>query len=153
MPKRLIVGFVSSDAVNSSIHRNPFNFQHYNVSNIMITSDSQTQIRPVKTDYKKNLYLQAYLSLFECCGIYFTDTGNAIKREDYPHGYALTGIDLSEDLSASSNHWALPRQGSLRIDLQFATPLPEAVTVLVYAEFDSLIEIDKNRAVSLDYPS
>lgn len=153
MPKRLIIAFAAADANNGNIHKNPFDFKHYNNTSVIISSDSQTQIRPVKSDFQKGHYLQAYLSLFECCGVYFSDTGNGLTHDDYANGYTLMGFDLTEDLSASENHWALPRQGSLRIDLQFAKPLVESVVVIVYGEFDSLIEIDKNRNISLDYSS
>lgn len=153
LPKRVIVGFVSASALNGNYHSNPYSFSHYDHTNVLLTSDSNTHIRPIKSNFSKGLYLQAYLSIFTACGIHFNDQGNGITRDEYPNGHALIGFDLTEDLSASDNHWALPRQGALRLDLQFAKPLPETICVIVYAEFDSLIEIDKDRNVYLDYAS
>lgn len=144
---------VAADAFNGNINKNPYNFKNYGLTSAIISSDHHKSIRPLKTDYEKGLYLDAYLSLFESCGIFFADAGNAITADDYASGYALMGFDLTEDLSASEDHWAIPRQGSLRIDLQFAKPLKESVVAIVYSEFDNLIEIDKLRNVSLDYSS
>lgn len=144
---------MSANAFNGSIHKNPFNFQHYYVTSVIVSSDSHSQVRPIKTDYEKGFFLQAYMSLFESSGIYFEDAGNAITKEDYASGYSLIGYDLTDDLSSSEAHMCIPKQGSLRIDLQFAKPLTESIAVIVYGEFDSLIELDKNRNVSLDYSS
>ncbi len=38
----------------------------------------------------------------------------------------------------------------MRIDVQFAAPLPEAITAIVFAEFDGLIEIDQYRNVKMN---
>lgn len=152
MPKRIIMAMTSASAVHN-IKRNPYNFYHFDHNNVLLTSDSHTHIAPIKSDFSKGLYLQAFSSLFESCGIFFSDTGNDITRKDYPNGFALLGFDLSEDLSASENHLSLPRQGSLRIDIQFAKALAEPISIILFAEFDNIIEIDKDRNIILDYSS
>lgn len=141
MPKRIIMGMVTSKAFNGSITTNPYNFQSFNHSNILLSTDSDTHIQPIKSNFEKGDYLQAYLSLFTASGICFSDNGNAITRKNYPHGNALVAFDLTEDLSASESHLGLPRQGSLRIDLTFAKAIEEAVSIILYAEFDNLIEV------------
>lgn len=153
MPKRIILGLVSAEAFNGCITKNPFHFKHYDITSVTISSDHHKAIRPIKTDFSKGFFLDAYLSLFESIGINFSDAGFWISREEYAAGFTLMGFDLTEDLSASADHWALPRQGALRIDLQFAKALTESVVAVIYSEFDNLIEIDKLRNVSLDYSS
>lgn len=153
MPKRVFVGMVSTKAFNSDITLNPFNFKHYNHTHVALSTDTNTQIRSIKSDFDNNLYLSSYMSLFTSSGIFFSDSGNCITREDYPKGFALLGFDLTEDLSASDNHLGIPRQGSLRLDITFAKPLTEAITLLIYGEFDNIIEIDKDRNVYIDYSS
>lgn len=153
LPKRIFLGFVSAKAFNSNILLNGFNFQHFNHSHVNLTLDSNIQIRAIKSDFDKDFYLNAYLSLFTSSGIHFSDSGNNISRSEYPKGYALLGFDLTEDLSASENHLSLPRQGTLRVDLKFDKPLPEGICVILYSEFDSIIEISKNREIMIDYSS
>ena len=41
--------------------------------------------------------------------------------------------------------------GNIRLKARFAVNLEAAVTCLVYTEYDSMIEINKNRAVSFQY--
>ena len=153
LPKRIFIGFVSLDSANADIHRNPFHFHHYDHNSIIVSSDIHSKILPIKSNFSKNFYLSAYLSLYSASNIFYSDSGFSISRNDYKNGNALCGFDLSEDFSASAAHLSLPRQGSLRIDLQFAKQLPEAVSMIIYAEFDSIIEIDRRRNIICDYSS
>ena len=45
----------------------------------------------------------------------------------------------------------LIKQGHLRLEILFAEPLPATINVVLYAEFDNVIEIDRNRQVLFDY--
>jgi hypothetical protein len=63
-------------------------------------------------------------------------------------------FDLTPDLSANcSTHWNLVKNGSLRVEVGFTRALTETINCIVYAEFDNVIEIDKNRNVIVDYGS
>jgi len=59
--------------------------------------------------------------------------------------------DLTPDLAASEGHSSAPRSGDIRIDLKFGTALPEAITCLLYLEYDNSIRIDLSRKVSTDF--
>ena len=80
------------------------------------------------------------------------DEGNDITREDYPNGYALYAFDLSPDL-AEEGHFNLENQGTVRLELKFGTALANTVTVVAYAEFENVIEIDRNRNIIYDFGS
>ncbi|CRL04903.1 CLUMA_CG017954, isoform A [Clunio marinus] len=120
LPKRVYLAFVNSSAMNGSLKLNPYNFHHYNFTNILLTTDSHTQIRPIQCDFSKGHYLEAYLSLFESSNIFFKDDGIAIERANYSGGYSIVGYDLTTDIGASEFHWSVPRNGSLRLDIKFA---------------------------------
>ena len=90
------------------------------------------------------------MSLFSGTGKLQKDEGNLISREDYSGGYALYAFDLTPDLS-EDDHFNLNRDGSLRVDMKFANPLIATINVIVYAEFENVIEIDRNRNVLFHY--
>ena len=92
------------------------------------------------------------MSLFFGTGIENRDEGNYIASEDYPNGYALYAFDLSPDL-AEEGHFNLAKQGTVRVKLKFETALPITVTVVAYAEFENVIEIDRNRNIVYDFDS
>jgi len=50
----LVVGLVDNRAFNGNLERNPFNFQHYNLSEIALYLDGQQQfaLKPIQPDYE-----------------------------------------------------------------------------------------------------
>ena len=78
------------------------------------------------------------------------DEGIFISRDDYGNGYALYALDLTADLG-EDDHFNLMRQGSVRLDLKFSEELGATVTVVVYAEFENVIEVDRDRNIVFDF--
>ena len=76
--------------------------------------------------------------------------GIYIDREDYANGYALYAFDLTAELG-EDDHFRLLRQGSVRLGLKFAVALPATATVVAYAEFENVIEVDRDRNVIFDF--
>ncbi|KAK3917783.1 hypothetical protein KUF71_007228 [Frankliniella fusca] len=151
-PQRVIIGFVDNHAYNGDYARNPYNFQHFNLNYLQLHVDGQAvPSHPLTPDFSKDLYMECYNTLFTGTGIHWKDEGNGISWSDYPKGNTLFVFDLSPDMSASEPHWNLQRQGTMRLDLRFAAPLPQPINCVVYAEFQNLIEIDKDRNVIVDY--
>ena len=74
-----------------------------------------------------------------------------IDIEDYKSGYCLWGFNFTPDQGADQGHLHPMKSGNLRIELQFTKSLPATVNVIVYAEFDNLIEIYGLREVVTDY--
>ena len=64
------------------------------------------------------------------------------RREDYNNGYALYAIDLTADLG---------EDGNVRIGMKFAQELAAIVTMIVYAEFENVIKVDRDRNVVFDF--
>ena len=116
--------------------------------------DGNTQpVKPLKPNFANRQYIQAYMSLFYGTGKENRDEGNDIAREDYPNGYyALYAFNLSPDL-AEEGHFILAKQGTVRVELKFGTALPNTVTIVAYAEFENVIEIDRNRNIIYDFGS
>ena len=83
-------------------------------------------------------------------GRLFHDEGLFINRTEFANGYALYAFDLSPDLTDDQKFDQL-RTGSVRLQLRFANSLPVPVTLIVYAEYQNMIEIDKNRNIIYDF--
>ena len=90
------------------------------------------------------------MSLYSGTGKQNKDEGNQIDRSDYANGYALYAFDLIPDL-AEEGYFNLAREGSVRVDMTFRVALPNTINVIAYAEFENVIEIDRNRNVIFDY--
>ena len=92
------------------------------------------------------------MSLFSGTGKENRDEGNDIARRDYHSGYALCAFDLSLDL-AEEGHFNLAKQGNVRVELKFEASLANTVTIVAFAEFEYVIEIDRNRNIVYDIDS
>jgi len=67
-----------------------------------------------------------------------------------PFLIVLHAFDLTADLG-EDDHFSLVRQGNVRLALKFADALANTVTVIAYAEFENVLEIDRDRNVLFDF--
>ena len=154
IPDRLVITMVDSDAYNGSYTRSPYNFKHNNLRYLgVFANGNQVPQKPLQLKFSEEGgqgFIMGYQSLFTGSGIMYGDHGNQISREDYANGYTLYCFNLTPDLSSGEN-FNLIKQGNLRIEVQFASALQQTVNLIVYAEFDSVLEIDQSRNILFDY--
>ena len=62
----------------------------------------------------------------------------------------MYAFDLTADLG-EDDHFSLLRQGSVRVVLKFAAALPATISVIAYAEFENVIEVDRGRNIIFDF--
>jgi len=152
LPTRIVIGLVENAAFNGNKSRNPFDFKHFGLNEIALYLDGQQQhaLRPIEPNFADGQYIRAYNTVFAGTGKLGADEGLFIDRDDFGKGYALYAFDLTADLG-EDDHFSLLRQGSVRLALKFTTALENTVTVIAYAEFENVIEIDRDRNVVFDF--
>jgi hypothetical protein len=154
LPIRVVVGFIKNEALNGNSKLNPFNFEHFNLNYLSLNLDgvpvNGRAFTPSFSDENPNCLL-SYFSTFAGTGIFTSDDGWGINRDDYSQGYMLHVWDLTSDNSANVHQWSLRRNGVLGLDMRFAKALEQSVSVIVYGEFQNLVQIDFNRTVYTDF--
>jgi hypothetical protein len=113
---------------------------------------NQQAIKPVHANFTAIQFIGAYMGMFSGTVKLYRDEGNNITRSDFANDYALYAFDLSPDL-VEEGHFNLARQGGVRVNLKFGAALPNTVTVVAYAEFENVIEIDRNTKMVFDFES
>ena len=148
-----MVGIVKSDAFEGAYNLNPFNFSHNNLKycNLVVGGRSIPQ-KPLESNFTDNLTLRNYFNLLESTGKAFNNGGLDISRSEYNDGYTLLAFDLTPDLDETGCYHVVKR-GNIRLELKFGQGLPAPVNVVIYSEFDSSIQIDKNRAIFTNFSS
>jgi hypothetical protein len=153
VPTRLVVGLLSNEAVNGSLTKSPFHFQSFGLENLELSLDGEPAAgTPMSFDFTNKLYTRGYENLFEFLNKSYKDAGLDITYEDFGGGHALFCFDLTADGCGNcSDHVELTRNGNLRLKLGFKNNLTETINVMLYGEFESCIEITKQREVLVDY--
>lgn len=154
IPTHMIIAFVDTDARNGSYEKNPYNFKNMNVQHFVArVCGEQIPAKPITLHYETGdnrnggrEYLRAYQQLFLGTDRMFGDQGIIISRQDFPRGYALYAFDLRADMGCRG-HYSLKRTGAVQLDITFREALPRTIDMLVYARFDSYLEITASREV------
>ncbi|XP_048350043.1 uncharacterized protein F54H12.2-like [Sphaerodactylus townsendi] len=151
LPKQLVLALVDNDSFSGEYTKNPFNFKHYNVNFVALYVDGeQTPLKPLQPDYEVGTHAREYMSLLQSAGKHLEDRPFLTNCEEFGRGYALYGFNLTPDQECG-DHYSLIKTGNLRAEIRFAFPLPDTVNLVVYAAFDSVIEINQNRNVLFDH--
>lgn len=152
-PKRIIMGMTSSDAVNGDYKKNPWNFKHYDIQQITMYCDGiPVDGIPLKLDFNEDrgeANIGAYVKMFESTGKWMTDRGNDVTRTDFNTGYTLFCFDM-EPHFPGANYLSLVKQGKVRLECQFGTPLPETVSLMILAEQSGYFEITESRQIKIE---
>lgn len=137
VPNKLIIGLVASSGYMGDYKKSPFKFQTYDCNSLGLYVDGQSlPSQPLQPNYTEETYLECYRTL----GTFRKDVN--ISRDEYIRGYCLYVFDLNPYYSFNSK-----RKGHCRLELKFAKALPESVTVVMYATFPEILNIDQARAV------
>ncbi|XP_074596510.1 uncharacterized protein F54H12.2-like [Brevipalpus obovatus] len=155
LPRRAILGLVDNDAFIGVAGKDPLKFEHFNVNHIAVYLDGvQFPSRPYTPDFANDSFYREYLGLYQTLNQISPDPTFTLTPEKYKEGDILFGFNFAPDLSDGCGvigHLNPIRRGSLRVDLKFKRPLPNSITVVLYCEFDNLIEINSERQVSTDF--
>ena len=154
IPDRLIVGLLDSRAFNGDVTRDPFCFQTFGVRSIRQIFrgeeyPSETLVLNFNNGSRDNL---GYFRFLQASGVWCKKQGNMVERGDWGHGRNCTSFmfdDVANGCADSQRH--NPNQtGDLQLSLEFGAAPNTNITVLVYGEFENLLEIDSNGAVLYD---
>jgi hypothetical protein len=77
--------------------------------------------------------------------------GLQITHDTYVTGYFMLLFDLTPDMGAAEGDTSHPDSGNIRFEVEFAKPLSEALTCLLYLEHDNCVRIDAKRFVTTDF--
>jgi hypothetical protein len=154
MPRKCFIALVNNEAFNGSNQHNPYNFQHYNVQNIrLIMNSEEFPTRGYECNFEAKVVSKAYRGLFEAMG-QIEKTTCTITRDEWLNGFTIFGFNFTPDLSDGviKDKYVNPiKGGDLSLHIRFAKPLPETVTVILFLEFDNLIEIPISRIPFKDF--
>jgi hypothetical protein len=153
IPKRLLFTMIANTDFLGTINTNPFNFQHFGLRTfVMYVNGRQIPSEGLNIDpgHEKSTVM-AYNTLFEGSGIHHSNPGLQVTHDMYIKGYFMLLLDLTPDLTASEGYTSPVESGNIRIELTFKEALKEAITCLLYLEYDNSVRVDSSRTVTTDF--
>lgn len=142
-PSNVYVTLVRADAYAGSYSKNPYNFQNFDLNYIQILIDGNSVGPALQPNYSTKDYTESFLSVFG--DRYPAHGGNWLWRSDYPAGYTIYRFKIEGQVEPGI--MTLPKKAHTRLNIRFTKALPEAVTVIVYSQYPSLMKINKARDI------
>jgi hypothetical protein len=90
----------------------------------------------------------AFKTLFEGTGIHHSNAGLRITHDMFVNGYFMLLYDLTPDQVASEGHTSPVDNGNICIEFTFKETLKQAITCLLYLEYDNSVRVDSLRNVT-----
>lgn len=149
LPSRIVLCMVASNGFVGDYTKNPYIFKHFDISYISLSVNNvPIPIKGLNLDFSTNTYLIPYYLLYCSMGISGHDQGLLIDRETFGSQHTFFAFDICHEAGSDST-LTLDKTGSVRVELQFSKPLPEAVNLLVYSENQKVLEIDAFRQLRI----
>ena len=161
IPERIIIGLITNEAYNGSYTTNPFNFGLFALKELKLTVNN-VEIPETAIDLSSPTgQLKAYNSIFAGDGTMHRARGNDINRLEWSKGYGLFVYDLTPDGNGASPHFHIRQKGIVDLSLSFSKVTGSAdaiggtkdvgvLNVFIYAEYQKVLQITKERAIIFD---
>ncbi len=117
---------------------------------VTLNGDSVDGLETNPASYREDI--ANFIRLHYYMGFTQSRTGNSLTYESFMNGFFFVFFDLSTSAEAT-NEFIVPavRQGNLHLQVKFAKNTPHEITLLLFAEYPTLLEINKHRQVSMSY--
>ena len=143
LPTQVLLVMNETAADLGNYHKNPFNFQHFNLSRASLTVDGQ-----LKREYRVNFanqFDELLAAFYQNIAIHNSNTGVVIDKDYFKGGCSIVTWNLTGDKS----NFMINKQGTIDLELEFSQALPEGVTVIMLALYDDMFQIDTTRSITL----
>ena len=148
LPNLIILGLLDNAAFSGQYSKNPYNFKNYDLRTLVLNMNGrQIPTRPLAPNFKRGFYLECYETLFNALGAHYSDWDNGVTLDLYANGCTLYVFNLGSDDCVHNDGLVT---GNIDVNMRFGTPLPETVTMVLYAQFSNTIRIDQHRNVLSD---
>ena len=129
---------------------NPFHFKHNGLESLIITVGNETLIR-LDFDFANGQYMEAYNTLMRSSGLYKSSHSMLVDYNDFGNGNTISVFDLTARCECNSEQFTVRKLENVRINLKNSNALTETNSLILYGEFDGVLQIDANRNIVTDY--
>ena len=153
VPNRLVIALLKQTAFNGTITENPFHFGKFNLKTIkLLISGEEYPTRPWNSITTDRTKITEVTTAFCKPRVVSRGQGNLIKAKDWGHGKKgnLFVFDTTSNDSLDSPVLNPKQSGEVRVVLDFGANPGSNLTILLYGEFENVLEITGQGTVTYD---
>jgi len=150
MPKFVVLGLVTNEAFKGSYSKDPYDFATFSVTSLGLYRDGEPvpNRRIYETNFDQGLITESYFrSIILNTQHFNTNLNNGIRMEDWKKDGGLTFYTFNLAPDFEMGNYQQIADGNLRLEIRFKKAIAEAINVVVYALFDDILQITRDRAV------
>ncbi len=151
LPKSILI-FMTKENASSQITLNPYNFQHFNLSEAYtLVNGNQIPVEAYAPDFTNHTgAVREFRHFFDNIGILHNDHGNQVSLSHYKGGCFFLSFDLTPDLCYGF-HKHVHQTGTVDLNLTFKTSLPHSIRVFFMSTFDAILQIASDKQCKVYY--
>ena len=150
VPNCLTLCTVENRSMYGVFKENPFHFKHNGLESMIITVGNETLIC-LDFDFANGQYVEAYDTLMRSTGQYKGSRSMLVDYHDFGNGSTILVFDLTARGECNSEQFTVRKLENVRINLKYSNALTETNNLILYGEFDGVLQIDANRNIVTDY--
>ena len=154
LPNRVIVALLDQTAFNGSETKYAYGYKTFNITSIkQLIKGEEYPYRILELDHTDSSKdLRGYHQFLQDTECLRKRKGNMFQAKDWGRdkGCTLFVFNNTPNESLSSSVLNPPQTGEVKIVIRFGSNPGVNLTVVVYGEFENLLEIDGNRTVLYD---
>ena len=154
LPNVLVVALIEAAAFNGDVTKYPFSFKKFNVTSVkQLVRGEEYPYETLELQHDSGAKdRRGYYRFLQASGSLRKSTGNMVRREDWGQDKHCTLFVFDNTANGNLHSSVLnPKQsGDLRLVINFGANPGENLTVLLYGEFENILEIDRNKTVVYD---
>ena len=147
LPKQVFFVMIHNQAMSHAPNKNPFNFQHFNLSSYNLKKNGQCVFpKPFQPNIGEGDAVDLYRHLYDSIGISHGNQSIGLSYNAFVNGRFFLAADLTPD-QCNSYHIHPESYGNLDLELGFSEITPHPIYVLALSIFNSGIKIDQFQQV------
>ena len=140
VPSHLTLCTVENRSMYGVFKEIPFHFKHNGLESLIITVGNETLIR-LDFHFANGQYVEAYDTLMRSTGQY----KGMLVDYDFGNGNTILVFDLTARGECNSEQFAVRKLENVRINLKYSNTRTEVNNLILYGEFDGVLQIDANK--------
>ena len=148
LQRRIFLVFMRHDAVNGSLARDPFHYQHFGMDSIGLRIGAVEQPFPImECNFTNGKTMKPLLALLEASGYMMGEQELGLNRYSYRGRNCIYGFDLTTSHAPPGMCFEPVEMQTIEVIAKLRTAQTFAIEMILYAEYDAELEIQPNRNV------